>query len=274
MPKDLNIQIADIPISLVLDESFFNDAASFFSPYLSETPAEYTFSITKVPTLPEVQSHDVEISMQDSTLHCVSEEYSGHIHMETKKGEMRIREAEGVRGLVNFLKEMCSIIILFNGGLVRRAAGIVRDEKAYLFFGPSLSGKSTIARCSQDYSILSDELIAIRRINDSFKAYSIPVWQDNGKEGESSHEDKKNLVTGFPIVGLFKLVKDNTVSIQKFEKGDALAAVFTLPFFFTTHPGRDKILACYFDLVSAVPCYDLHFLPDDSFWKCIDECIN
>lgn len=72
------------------------------------------------------------------------------------------------------LRVIYSLWLVKFGGFLLHAAGMKDDKGAYIFFGVSGSGKTTVARLSEDKVILSDELIAIRSINGSYQAYGTP----------------------------------------------------------------------------------------------------
>ncbi len=163
----------------------------------------------------------------------------------------------------NLLRIIYNILITKEGGLVLHACGIVKDNKTYIFFGPSQSGKSTVAQLSKEYTILSDDLIVIKRINGSCKVFGIPYW-DRLKESQG----KRGV---FEIAGLFKLVKDNKTYLKRLSYSQGLAEVLTLPSIPEEHQPIDKLLSISSHLIREAPCYELHLLPNKSFWKCIEK---
>lgn len=159
---------------------------------------------------------------------------------------------ELIRGASNLFRSIYSIWVVNNGGLVLHAGGILRYGKAYVFFGPSNSGKSTITQLSKDASILDDESIFIHRFNGGYLASG------------------RRLRRSFPIHGLYKLTKDKQVYLRKLPKSWALGELFTVPAWLGGLAGQQRLLVNFSNLVKKIPCFELHFRRDDSFWRCID----
>ena len=153
--------------------------------------------------------------------------------------------------------------IIKEGGIVFHASGIVRNEKAYIFFGPSGSGKSTVAQASSKYGVLSEELIGIQPEDRGFKAFAIPYKTDT--------RFSKRLNSYFKIAGIFKLVRDRCNYLKPIPKPQALADFFILPLGLKHLISYNELLNRYCRLIKEVPCFELHFLPDSSFWKCIED---
>ena len=217
--------------------------------------------VSLVNDISKKPSDNREVFIQGDRLMIISDEFTGHMDLRKKTGQVDILPNWALGSLASFLKNLCSVLILSEGGLMLHAAGVVRDNRAYIFFGPSGSGKSTVARLSNNYSILNDELVGVRRVNGSFNACGTP--------------DLEMGISGFfKIRGLFKLIKDSEVYLKRFSYHQAIAEIFTVPQFYNDFLSVEKILDCCLDLAKVVPCYELHFLPDDSFWRCIDGHIN
>lgn len=263
----INIKIADISTRLILEEGFCQKVESACRQFKSDKPAEYTLRVNIVDDIPQDNCYSKELSVQDDRLMIMSNEYSGYMDLRKMEGELNILPTWALAAFVNFLKNLYSALILFGEGLMLHAAGVVKDDMAYIFFAPSGGGKSTVARLSSDYTILTDELVAVRRANGSFNAYSTPFWGSNRDEG-------RGISSSFKIGGLFKLVKDNKVYLKRFPHSRAIAEILTVPQCYYDLESVEKLLNSFMSLVGAVPCYELHFLPDSSFWRCIDGHIS
>ena len=70
------------------------------------------------------------------------------------------------------------------------------------------------------------------------------------------------------------MVKDNEVFLKRFPESRAAAEILTVPQCYHDLESVTRLLNSCSDLAGVVPCYELHFLPDSSFWRCIDGHIS
>ena len=260
---NLNIKIADISVSLILEEGFCREVESAVRQFKSEKCAEYILLANIVDDIRRDNCYSDELSVQDNRLVINSNEYSGYMDLRKMEGQVNIRPTWALAAFVNFLKNFYSALILFAEGLMLHAAAVAKDDVAYIFFAPSGGGKSTIAGLSSNYTVLTDELVAVRRDSGSFNAYGTPFWGSNRDEG-------RGINSSFKIGGLFKLVKDSEVYLKIFPESRAAAEILMVPQCYYDLESVAKLLNSCSDLAGVVPCYELHFLPDSSFWRCID----
>ena len=251
----------------MLDDWFSHQVDAIYHRFASDKPAEYILQVNIVDDISQNRPYSPEIAIQDNRLMMTSEEFSGYMDMRKKEGEVDILPKWAPGALANFVKNLYSVLIFSDGGLMLHAAGVAKNGRAYIFFGPSESGKSTIAGVSGNYPVLTDELVAIRYLNGSFKAYGTPFWGEHTKAGEG-------ISGSFEIGGLFKLIKNNQVYLKRLSYGQAIAEILTVPEFYDNLLSVEKLLNLCMDLARVTPCYELNFLPDSSFWRCIDEHIK
>ena len=164
-----------------------------------------------------------------------------------------------IDSLTNFLRNLYSVLIVKNGGLLLHACGIVKFKKAYIFFGSSGSGKTTVAELSKGCKIISDDLVGIKYTGSSYKVFAIPIQK-------CQYKNSKN----YPIIGLFKLVKDKKVYLKKLSITQALADILTT-LNFSDNGITKELLNRYYELLMKVPCYELHFKKNNKFWRCIND---
>lgn len=157
------------------------------------------------------------------------------------------------RAAANIIRSAYSILVVNNGGLALHASAVLRHDRAHIFFGPSGSGKTTIANLCKKLAVLDDESIFIKRRNSSYQASG------------------KRLRGSFPIQGIYKLTQDKKVYLNRLPKNLAMVELFTVPAFLKGLAWHKRLLANLSNLTVEIPCFDLHFRQDDSFWRCIDE---
>lgn len=148
------------------------------------------------------------------------------------------------------------------------SSGVVHGGMAYVFTGKSGSGKSTICKLlapESSFTILHDEVIAISQTDSNFQAWSTPLL---GEMPTRYHR-------GAPLKAIFFLKQDQDnypVRLSR-RKTAELLCYSLIPPLVVTHgrltaeqaPSLKQLLA----LAELVPCYELHFRPEPSFWECI-----
>ena len=264
MKYELKIEVANIVTSLELDDSFLlQQLRETFSEFESNKSAEISIGVKIVDSLKTQKTSPMGLSFSEKKVTIKGDNFWGRMDLSKKKGEINIFPPYTRESLASFLRIIYNILITEEGGLVLHAAGIVKDNRAYIFFGPSQSGKSTVAQLSKDYTILSDDLVVIKRINGSCKVFGTPYW-DRLRESQG----KRGI---FEIAGLFKLVKDNKTYLKRLSYAQGMAEALTLPGVPKEHQPIDKLLNISSYLIKKTPCYELHFLPNKTFWKCIEK---
>jgi len=160
-----------------------------------------------------------------------------------------------------FLRVIYSLWLVKLGGFLLHATGVKDRDDTYVFFGVSGSGKTTVARLSEDRVILSDELIAIRSTNGSYQVYGTPFMGEFARGGVNIKADLRHL---------FLLKKDRENFLRPLDQGQRLKRLFQCILFFGENTNLlNTLFDLCTDMVEQVPFYQLHFLPDRSFWHCI-----
>ena len=164
----------------------------------------------------------------------------------------------------NALKHLMSLLVMRSCGIVLHACGVRYNGGGHLFLGPSGSGKSTVASVSsREHAIISQEAVAVMPYGSAYAAYALPYAADDVFE--------QRACSVRPVSGLYNLVKDTRTYIEPLTRSCALALCYQRPAPELLGQSREKAyFARFARLLEQVPCYRLHFLPDDSFWRCID----
>lgn len=159
-------------------------------------------------------------------------------------------------------------ILSWYGGMVVHAAGMEIASKGLIFPGPSGAGKSTLSRQfvrhkdRREFDLLSDDRIIIRKIDGSFRAYGTP-WP--GEEGISVNKS-------MPLSAILFLNhgdKNRVEAIKSKEVLERLLRVSSIPWY--DREVMDRALSFCDELITHIPCYDLHFTPDAGIVQFIKE---
>lgn len=163
--------------------------------------------------------------------------------------------------LNSFLRFVYSLVLLQELGFLVHASGLIKDQKGYIFPGKSGVGKTTIARLSPGATLLSDDIPLVKIVNAPL-IFGTPFWGDLAVGGEK---------TSAPLAGVYFPVKDKENYIERLKPRQVFEKLLlNVVFFFKNEKFSKQLFNLCFDLATKVPGYELHFLPDISFWECID----
>jgi hypothetical protein len=163
------------------------------------------------------------------------------------------------------LSEVLMVCLLAQGrGLMIHACGIDDDGKGYLFAGNSTHGKSTMAKLwKNDATILNDDRIVIRHKENRFWIYGTP-WH-----GEYTGVSPQ----GVPVEKIFFLNHAESNNVIRCNGANAASMLLARSFPpLWDSEGMKFTLDFCSQLVSAVPCYKLNFMPDENivdFIRCV-----
>lgn len=190
----------------------------------------------------------------------------GKMNLETTSGELILSRTVSIPEIEYFVRGVYAILSFKSGCLMLHSAGVVRDNKAYIFIGHSGSGKSTISQLSMNYDILNDDLILLRPEKERWLAYSTPFWNPGLR---------KDVNLQAKVHSLFSLAKDKDVFLQKVEKSIAIAELITNVPVIPINPDlMDQLIDLCSHLLDQVQMYRLHFRKDPSFWEAIQTNEN
>jgi hypothetical protein len=246
------------------DAKLFESVFCVFAPFTVKKKARYLIKVkasgfSPVPTDPGHLSFSVN---KDSVYTVVASEFNASFDFKKKMGAVILSASWNMEIVVSALTNIFLFILLKNNSLVFHAAAVLKEGKAYIFAGPSGAGKSTAAQASKGKAILSEEIIGIYKEGKKYKAFALPY------SGDARFPIRETRLC--PIGGLLKLIKDKKSFIRKIPKPQALVDFLIFP------PGIGKLVdfqeyfKTYNDFIEAMLCAELHFLPDGSFWRCID----
>ncbi len=160
-------------------------------------------------------------------------------------------------------------MLALNNGMLLHASAVVKGGKTFLFLGVSGAGKSTIAALSRKYTVLGDDIIAIRKCGRHYYAFQTPWRQQpfiklkRGLKGKAA--------------AIFFIKKSNRVSFRYLPPEKALANILSNHIHFLAATGDEplkKIFSTACDLVKNIPAYEMEFVKERSFWPGLEEKIS
>lgn len=165
-------------------------------------------------------------------------------------------------GVADLTRTLFSIIIVKRGGLLLHASAVADGNRSFVFCGPSESGKTTIARLSEEKDVLTDETTAVIKKDNRFYAYATPFFGELGKITKNR---------GAPIKAVFFIHKSKDFSHKRTGRIEAMRYFL----YNVILRGRnldlaEEVLDNITDLTQSAPCYDLYFRPHKGLWRYIN----
>ena len=160
----------------------------------------------------------------------------------------------------NFFRVLVAYRLLALGGVLLHSAGVVGPNGANLFFGPTRSGKSTLAALALAASrtLLSDDLNALLPTESRIQVTGVPFTGDfpGTPQPLPSHR----------LAGLFLLRQSRETSIRSLKAGQGVAALLSC----SPHTSPDRFRQMHLaenhqSILDRVPVYELSVAQHDSF---------
>jgi hypothetical protein len=132
------------------------------------------------------------------------------------------------------------------GGLLIHGCGLRHASVGVVFPGPSGAGKTTLARKAPDADdVLSDEIVAVRRLDDGWRVFGTPFWGDFARGGISTRS--------WPLRTVAFLTQTREVAMTPITSSDATLRLLGCFMSFTTDRASvDRCLAVAIQLCAEV----------------------
>ncbi len=209
---------------------------------------------------------DRPLTFRAGGAHFTAPDYSGDIDLVQQRGTLAVNTATPVEDVDYFIRTIYALRLFEAGGLLFHAAGLVRRDRGYLFFGHSGSGKTTVSRLSPEAIVLNDDLVALtpeaRSGNGPCTPRPFPIPPQHGVA----------IGPGSAIVhGAYRLIQDRRVYVEDLPPALAVAEIVASCPIVCADPARTvDLLTRAGQLHAVVPIRHLHFLPDNSFWNVVE----
>lgn len=211
---------------------------------------------------------DQDAQFEDGICYFHAPGFEGFVDSKKGEGKLVLSSMRPLDEIDYYLRVAYALLSFDSGGLMFHAAGLVRNGKAYLFFGHSGSGKTTVARVSRSVLVLNDDLLILLPDTSpgdqstKWLAFATPFWNP-------TQVAPTNLCA--PVTGLYRLVQDQEVYLEPMKSSQALAEmVSNIPVIPDDLSRGEKLLKRCAVLSEDIPIHYLHFLPDSTFWGAID----
>lgn len=265
----ITISIADIPITLTLDDCDAKKRAWIVERYADFTVPEQSALVTvRVRVEPGAAYIPINIAptwqirtaLRNGRIEFESYYESGWVDRASGQGELVMREQGDPE---NFLRVLYAWLCVEQGGLLIHAAGVISHGRGFLFYGHSESGKTTVSRFSLDRTVLSDDIVIVKKVDGIYRIYGVPF------RGDMPEAPRTN--ASAELVGLCILVKAPEHRLEPLDAPIAAGRLAScVPFVMTQPDNVARVMDICADLARSVPPRALYFKRDSEFWRLLD----
>jgi len=170
------------------------------------------------------------------------------------------------RALENFCRLAVAWMSTTRGGFFIHGASIVRRGRAYIFFGKSASGKSTLAKMNTEGQVVSDDLTLVLPGAGGYAVAGSPF--------RGTYEGGGPVRGLFPLAGIFRLVQDERTFVETPPRALAFGEfIANLPFINESLNLRPALFDSIEKAASSIPILFLHFRTQPDYWPAVDEAL-
>jgi hypothetical protein len=164
------------------------------------------------------------------------------------------------RILENVVRYVVARMALQLGGFALHAAGVLREGRAYVFAGPSLSGKTTVVSRSAPAQSLGDDFAVLFPEAEVWHASALPF-------------DNSECITGapplgsYPVAGIWRLVQAERNRIEQLPASLAVASLLACTAFPWAMPEESETILLHVkQFIERRSFAHLHFTRQVDFW--------
>jgi hypothetical protein len=217
-----------------------------------EGPADLAVTVEILPAPPPPSRRSgpyATVRLSEGLLAVDGVDFHGAFDTHARRG--LIRQPLAAAPFETFLAAVCAWRLLESGGFLLHAAGIEDDAGAAVFFGPSGSGKSTVARLV-GRGVISDEVVAVTPEAGGYRVSGVP-WRGRRRSA--------------PLAALYALRHAAATRFLRLRPGPAVGRLLGSVLFASADGAAvGRFLDTAAGLLASVPCWEMGFTPDRSFW--------
>ena len=260
----VRLSVGGIVVELTSDDDgLIKGLCQEYKQFSTDAKAQFSAQITIEKDWEYENFRDPDQYFIDGVLHIDGGTFRGVVYGSRDYGELTVSENISPQEIEYYLRAIYAVLGFKAGGVMLHAAGIVRDERAYLFFGHSGSGKTTVTKLSHKYRVLNDDLLLLLPSGGEWFVYATPFW--NAEHNKDNAKDAT-------LNKMFRLVQDEKDYIVRMDRGIAIAEIISnVPVIPANQSWGNELLYRCEKIVDAVEVYWLHFRKTDSFWEIIGD---
>ncbi len=269
-PAAFTIDIAGRRVRIVCDDTaLLRQVEQYYHAFadVSGSPAHLvtSFVLGSDEPPPVVALHQIAFDHRTGTL--VAPYTRGTIDVEAGHAALVLDARAPQVGIEYSLRVIYALLIFHTGGLLLHSAAIVRQDQAFVFFGPSGVGKTTVSRLSPNDIVLNDDLVVVFPQQNQWFVCATPFWNIT--------QVRPSGPRCAPLRGMLRLVQAPHVALKEMSRARALAELLSAVLMAPCDAERShEVFAVVERLLQDVLLYELFFLADDSFWNVVTPLLQ
>jgi hypothetical protein len=255
----LTVEVGRVPIRLeTASEPYADVLAQRFDGFLTDATPQLEFEIELVDPVEPDPDDDLLVSRRGDAWTIRRSDCEAEFDVRSGRG--RIRQPAHPYATDTVMRVVHSLLLAPAGGILVHASSAISGGRAFVFFGRSGAGKSTmVGMAPNDVTVLSEEISYVRREGDAYWACGTPFTGELNRRGDNVEA---------PLAGMLHLVQGADDRIEPLGPGDALRALLRCVLYFDGDPaGTQQAFAAACGVVDRVPMGQLVFRRHPDVWK-------
>ncbi|NJP06824.1 MAG: hypothetical protein HC837_15015 [Chloroflexaceae bacterium] len=257
-----NLTIGPLTVTLVSEPRLLSPLYQRYRPFATDVPSQLIIQLSLDSNERTLTPADTSASYCFTTHRFTSAHSTGQIDIAGGQAQLTLFAATAIADIDYALRAVYALLAFEQGCLLFHAAGVVKANRAYLFLGPSGTGKTTAARHSPDTLVLNDDLVLLSPDTDGWLAHATPFTNPSQIGSHGRHSA--------PIALICRLQPAQTVDLVRQTPATALANILASVILIPAHlEASPRLFQIARSLVQTVPLGRLSLRPDPSFWPVI-----
>jgi Cdc6-like AAA superfamily ATPase len=258
------IRIADIGVTVRCATAIDADTVSArYAAFVSDAAPLLTLDIVRARCVAAPAGDEGSVTTRGGIATLAGGTFAGTIDLVGQRAELQVGSGDPTAAVDYCLRVAYAQLALQFGGLLVHAAGIARGGRAFLFLGPSGTGKTTVARMSSGDLVLNDDLVLLMPGESGWNAFATPFWNPTQVRAAGA--------THAPLAAIFRLVQSTRVQAEPLPTSQAVAELAAHAPVVASDPTRTAaVLRRAREVISFVPAYRLQFRKEPSFWAAVE----
>lgn len=234
-----------------------------YRPFLTDKPPSMTLTVRSDARWTAGRPLRPRVALEDGTFRIALANCRAEGDLTTGRARLSVPRAPAALS-PSLFRALSSLLLVREAGFLLHAAAVAERGRAWVFCGPSESGKTTIARLAGDRRVLNDETVAIVRRARGYAACATPFFGEGGPAMATANASA-------PIRGVCFLHKAPRFFHRRLSAAEAAARAW--PQVFLPKKNRavvDAILGSLTEFAARVECFDLFFAPRPELWEYLD----
>ncbi len=258
----LHLEIAGVRISVITTQNFLSYYmhTKFLNFMVSDEVKSIDYMIYVFPYRGSLGLDDLFIDVP--LRYRIIDSYGIKGYVDTEQKRYIVHSPDDPNAAETILRIILSDLLLNEGGIMLHSSGVIDKERAFVFSGCSGAGKSTMASLSLPRTILNDEMIALRMIENNLICYSTPF----SGSGKTSH-----LNISAPLKCLYLIEQYDNSEVLACKHNEAIAGIWKNIFSNRNDIESSKaVFNVVKEIVQRNMCRRLRFEKNEGVWDVIN----